>query len=1286
MAYLSTLTGILFWIICMIFPSSVLAGGFEGTVPNVGVDWTQPKHIELPQNENMLVLNHHYAYHEPLHGYLPSIRIRIDNVLVDSVAVTFHDTTGFSAEELGVLSNVDWPNIKLYNIRTYTEFKDIVSEIDIVPIDTTGGFSKPFSITLQYFYDKIPLNKISYNFYKNNSKNSVLAEGTWIKIGVLSDGIHKITSDFLKNNGVNINQIDPRKIRLFGNGGKLLPQPNNIPVPDLIENAIYVVGEEDGRFDASDYILFYGQGPHLLEHDTGDGKIVYQHHHYSDTGFYFLNFDIQNGKRVQLAENLAGNYPEITYFDDLKVHKNNLRHILTTFPNNIGGSGRNWYGEDFGIGKKEVKVAFDLKGIRQNADVMVVSSLAASSRVAPEFTLRIGNQVFGKQNLGAIIEGEYFDKATFSTEVFTSPLNQAPSDGILTISLTYDNPLDTRTIGFLDYVAVKSQRELALYAPQTSFSTLSSTNQSISKFVIKNANGSARVWDITDGLNPKAQNIKLEGSVASFSTSTDQLKKFVVFDGAANIPSPLFAGNVPNQNLHGQETPNLLIVTHRDFLMEAERLASFRRSHDGYSVLVATTDQVYNEFSSGAQDVTAIRNYVKYLYDKGGRDGLQHLLLFGKPSFDFKNIMGKNMHFVPTYQSRNSSHPIQSYASDDYFGFLGNEEGEWAENFIGDHLLKIGVGRLPVASVEDARVIVDKLIHYSSSPATFGDWRKQIYFVADDEDNNIHLNDAERLVNQIEAAYPRYDLNKIYLDAYPQVGKPNEKSPETTRAINEMIEKGAFMVNFIGHGSPYQWTQEQILTIATINEWKNFDKLPLFVTATCQFGRQDNPTSISGAEYMLFSPYGGAIGLVTTGRPVYASSNYNLNRAFYQAVFERNGQRMPTLGEIFRHTKNNSLQGSNNRSFSLLADPSMTLAYPKKDIVINSVTSFPGNVNSDTVKALQKVRIQGEIQSGGMTAGDFQGVVYASIFDRKSTTTTFGDKGQPTTFKQWDNLIFNGGGSVNDGMFSIEFVAPKNIASQIGDGKISLYAFDAIDKVDAGGAVTSIKVGGSITGAPYDNSPPQVRLYMNDTLFRDGGLSNSSPVLLARLFDESGINISNRGIGQEMTISLNDGPPVNVSHFYRSDTDDYRKGWLRYPLSGLDEGAYEITFKVWDTHNNSTEASIQFVVGDKRKLEIRRLIPNPNPFRDVTGLSFEHNRPTDDLAVWAKLYSVRGELIRSFEKEVKNSNSVVYLFNWNGSGASGKKLETGVYIFKVFVRSLKDGSESNMSTKITLIN
>ncbi len=1279
------------WIIFMIFPIYSIAQGNLGKVEQISLRWNDPVTISVESGETITMLNHHLAQHEDKYNYLPIVRIKLTNVLVDSVAVIFHETEAFSADEKLLITQSAYKDVPFIHFESYYRYKDPITEIDIIPIDTVGGLFKPQSVTIEYYYNELPVNLINTNVYKQQGRNSVLSEGEWYKIGVAQNGIYKLTPDFLKTLGVNISSVDPRKIRIFGNGGKVLPQNTSKQVmTDLVENAIMVTGESDGRFDASDYILFYGQSPHTLNYIPNLNKINYENHPYSDTSYYYINIGTSFGKRIQVSEHVNGTFPAISHYDDWQVHEKNKYSIMNTEPHKevYGGSGRNWYGERMNFNQKEVKVTLPAKGIISGSAIKLISSLAASSTSSSTFSIKLNGQMVGSQHLGAIIEGDYFDKVVLGIDTFNTILDQMPSDGNMVITLNYDNPKDSRTVAYLDYLIVQYQKELAFYSPQNSFTSLASLKNETSRFVIKNAGEVVWVWDITNGLEPLQQQVKYESTSAIFSTPTNYLKKFIAFDKTSSLLTPVLIEKVQTQNLHGVETPDLLIITHPDFQTQAERLAAFRRSHNGYSVVVATTKQVFNEFSSGSPDITAIRNFAKYLYDNGGRNSLKYLLLFGKSSFDFKNILGEGKNYVPGYQSRNSSHPIYSYSSDDYFGFLDDGEGEWEENNQGDHFMDIGVGRLPVTSLEEARIIVDKLVHYDTSPSTFDDWRKQIYFIADDEDNNSHLTDSEKLANKIESDYPRFNVNKIYLDAYPQISNPGERSPETNRSINEMIEKGALMVNYVGHGSPDQWADEQILTIVGINEWKNIDKLPLFVAATCQFGRQDNPTLKSGGEYLLFNPEGGAIGLVTTGRPVYASSNFQLNNAFYNSAFEKDEQQqLPTLGDIFRHTKNNSLQGNNNRSFSLLADPSMTLAYPKQEIKITGIKTLPGNVVSDTIKALQKIKIEGEIHDlHGLKDEYFQGELFATIFDKMSKVTTYGNKGYSTSFNQWDNLIYNGGAKVKDGSFSFEFIAPKNISYQMGTGKISLYAHDRERMIDAGGAEANIKIGGSILNAPLDDTPPDIKLFMEDTLFRNGGLTGNSPSLLIRLFDESGINISKKGLGQDITASIDGSPLIVMNHFYRSDQDDFRKGWISYPLNNLEEGPHEIVVKAWDTYNNSSESNIKFVVGSLKKLEIRKLTSNPNPFREQTELSFEHNRAGDDLAVRAQLISIRGELVRTMDLQFENSNSVVYLLDWDGTGPSGKKLETGLYILKVFVRSLQDGSQSILTTKITLIN
>lgn len=1268
-------------------PQFVRAAVYADSLNTLSINWTSPIVIMVQDNRQIESLHHESAIHEPALAYLPSLRVKLKNIWIDSIAIRIEETAVCTEDERRILQNIYQPGAALHTIRNFMKSGERISEIDIVPLDTSGVVAKIQSFSLLYFFSEPPKAKTSYNVYKNEYRNSVLSEGEWLKLAVATSGVYKITSSWMRKAGLNPMQIDPSTIRIFGNGGAMLPQSNHTPRhKDLVENAIKTVGMEDGRFDENDYILFYGQGPHQIDYDPEVGKIKYQNNLYSDTSYYFLNVGSAKGKRIGAVKSITGNHAVQNVFDQLFFHEKNDHNMLNTDPYKaFGGSGRNWFGERFGIAQRDAAIDFDIPGLIPGKALKLISSMVSGSKSMAEYTYRVNGQLAGKQLLDPVVQGEYLEKASYKVDTFSIIPGQTPPGGKLTVSIAYDNPQDSRAVGYLDYLLLHARRELALYNDQTGFFSLASLNNGITEFIIKNAATSSVVWDISNPLEPLDQEFTVEGGSASFAAPTITLKKYVVFEPGSELLKPSFAGKVPNQDLQGEQTPDLLIITHAEFLPQVERLANLRRSHDGYSVVTATVDQVYNEFSSGAQDVTAIRDLIKYFYNRS--DGnLKYVLLFGKGTFDYKNKLGHGLNFVPTYQSRNSSHPIYSYSSDDYFGFLDDNEGEWKENMAGDHLLDVGVGRIPVTTAEEAEIMVNKLEHYARSDAAFGDWRKEIYFIADDEDGNSHQWDSENLAVFIESSYPRFNVNKIYLDAYPQIANPAERSPDANRAIEEMIGNGALIVNFTGHGSPDQWTEEQILTLVDINRWDNIDRLPLFVTATCQFGRHDNPLKRSGSEFMLFNKNGGAIGLVTTGRPVYASSNFNLNQAFYHAVFEMDGAEKPALGDIFRVTKNNSLQGANNRNFSLLGDPSMKLAYPDKEIRVTAIKAFPDEGPVDTLKALQKVRIEGEMADHEQVDESFNGILYATLYDKESTLTTLGNKSVPMNYKQWNNAIFNGQATVRNGRFAFEFVVPKNISYDLSNGKLSLYARDSDYKKDASGAAVNMKVGGSVAMPPIDNKPPQITLYIADTLFKDGGFTGQKALLLARLSDENGINISGRGIGQDISLSLDGGEEIAINRFFRSDPDDFTRGWAQYLFKNLEPGSHVATLKARDVYNNSSEASLKFVVGSGRSIELRNLICSPNPFSRSGLISFEHNRQGEDLDIKAGLYSVSGKMIRSFQFEEKESGSVVYLFNWEGDSASGKKLETGIYIFKIFVRSLEDGSTCSHSIKISLIN
>jgi hypothetical protein len=1137
------------------------------------------------------------------------------------------------------------------------------------------------------------LIKIQANpLFENEAPNqSVLSSGTWIRFGVTSNGIYKIDYDYLQKAGINVGSIDPRNIKIYGNGGKMLPQSNNTPRPiDLTENAIRVIGEGDGKFDKGDYILFYGQTPDTYHYDQGISKFIYEKNIYSDTAYYFLTIGNTRGKRITNQNNSGTSFTQISHFDDFLIHEQDLENLLSNVEHSQGaGSGRLWLGERFDNFNSNRTFSFQIPGLRSNVPLNLTSSVVTRESFGPSsFTLEIGNKSIGTQTFSALSDGRYNIKGAMNTETFSVPFNDIPSPrNQISIKLTFNRSFNHRSLGYLNYLLIHCQRNLQVYGNQTIFRSIASLNHANSTFVIDNASSSLNIWDITNPLEPRSQQFNLSDGKARFGTNTTSLKEFVAFTGAS-FPSPGAPRSVSNQNLRGiTSIPDMVIVAHPLFRNEAQRLASFRQKHSKLDVLVVTTNQVYNEFSSGAQDISAIRDFMKFLYDKNEQNPkLKYLLLFGRCSFDYKNRVRNNTNFVPTYQSRESFHPIFSYSSDDYFGFLDNEEGEWIETTNGDHELNIGVGRFPVRDLEEAKAIVDKTIHYHTA---VGSWKNNIVFVADEGDGNLHQKDADLLAEFIDTTYAQYNVQKIYLDAYPQITTPRgHQAPAVNQAINQAIDKGSFIVNFTGHGSINGWTSKEVLNKSMIASWRNRDKLPLFITATCEFGRYDTPGQFSAGEQLLTTPLGGGIAIVTTTRPVFSSSNYLLNEAFYKHVFEQEDNRYATLGEVFKKTKNNSLSGSINRNFSLLGDPSLVLAYPKENIILQKVNDSPIDEQNDTLKALSKIKLKGYIVSpfDEKKITSFNGILDVIVYDKADEFETLGNHGPVMTFKQRDNRLFNGKVSVKGGEFTFEFVVPKNIDYSLGQGKISMYAVTHDQTSDASGSCLRLPIGGSDENAKMDSAPPKIKLFLNDTTFVNGGVTGSSPLLLAKLSDESGINITNRGIGQGIIAYISQNKVISLNEHYTTKLDSYTTGWVTYPLQDLPEGNHSIRLKAWDTHNNSSEAVLDFIVTNDAKLALNRVFNFPNPLSNHTSFVIEHSRAGESLEVQILIYAQTGEIVKKISGIFDNSNYRIEDINWDGRNESGGKIQKGVYIYKVIVRSLLDGAKNQSVQKLVIIN
>ncbi|MBL7859043.1 MAG: type IX secretion system sortase PorU [Cyclobacteriaceae bacterium] len=1112
------------------------------------------------------------------------------------------------------------------------------------------------------------------------AQESVLRSGNIYKLAVEKTGVYKISYDLLKKIGIDPDKTDPRKIKLYGYGGGMLAQANSAARPaDLPETSVYIAGEGDGKFDKSDYILFYAEGPDEVEFNPVKEVFRYEHNLYAEKNFYFITVSEDAGKRVTVRESDSGNFPVVDSFNDFYFHE------LDTY--NELKSGRDWFGEKFDL-TTERSFTFDAPGILENTTIKWVSDVMAQSYSGSSFKLFFNNTEVFQQTVLPIPNSRYAVKGADRRDTLAFNANTVAASSRTTQEIKYQYIKSAgRSIGYLDFFLISFKRKLSLYGDQTIFQSSESLQHATTQFKLTQVPSTSFIWDITNPQEPVIQSFFHAAGTSTFSTSTTSLKQFILFN--EKIPAPEFIEKVPNQNLHGFNTPNFIIITHPDFLPQATQLANHRQQHNQWTTAVVVVGQIFNEFSSGRQDVSALRDFIKYLRDKNP-GALKAVLLFGRGSYDYKNRVSNNTNFVPTYESRNSLHPLQTYSSDDYFGFLENNEGTWAEDPAVNHTMDIGVGRLPVKTALEAITVVNKIIAYDTDKKTMARWRKEITFVADDGNiddgfSREHQNQSNILADFIEANHPAFDTRKFFMGTYQKETRPSgDVVPQMNKDIVDIFNRGSLIINFTGHGSERVWTDERIFSDFTIPELVN-KTYPFLVTATCEFGRQDDPSQISSAELIVTKADGGAIGLVTTARPVNSSTNFGLNSAFYDAVFDREDGQYLTLGEIFRRTKNGSTSGVANRNFSLLADPSLLLAMPQHQAVITEIKTATG---SSTLSARSTVIVKGEVQdSEGNILTNFTGILEATLFDKKTDFVTIGKNNPAFQFDQWFNSLFRGKANVKNGTFQFEFILPKNIAYETGPGKLSVYARDASLQVDAAGYALDFVIGQSEVNPAIDNTSPTLALFMGDTTFINGGITSPDTELVVRLKDASGINISSYGIGNDIIAVLdNDGEIFILNDYYQANPNDFTTGYIYYPLKGLPAGKHTITVKAWDTYNNPAEAIIYFVVTDGQGLVIESFGNYPNPTKQETTFFFTHNRSGEDLETTFYLYNSTGQVIQALGATVTESPYRVELLTLDVEIAADKKLTPGLYLARLVVRSLADGSKNEHVTKLIIVN
>jgi len=950
---------------------------------------------------------------------------------------------------------------------------------------------------------------------------------------------------------------------------------------------------------------------------------------------------------------------------------------------NLIRSGKIWLGEEFNESKPVWEFQFHFPNvITTTATQINTYAVARSPNVSTMYIYKDGEMIDQ-------FTMDYSDPQSIS--IYARPKLRGTSTTLgqeqTTIRLEYNLPTPGSQ-AWLNYIEVIAQRFLKWVGPQFSFrdpNTIQENRNSL--FKISSAPENMIVWDVTDpGTLGSVQGIwNATTGFYDFIVPTPVLKEFIAFDGSDFFPV-IPIGPVANQNLHGLNPATLIIAAHPLFMELAEELASFHRNATGMSVIVAETEQIYQEFASGQPDLTAIRDFVRMLYLRATEsEKPRYILLFGDGSYDYKDRIPNNTNFVPTFQSTESFKFISTYVTDDYFGIMGENFGLESSGS-----LDLGMGRFPVSDLEQAEAIVDKIIHYAQKNDTIqSSWRNCMTFIADDEDSNLHLHQAEELCDIVASKYPVYNVDKIYLDAYQLIKTPSgPRYPSVNESINKAVADGRIIINYTGHGGEDGLSEEKVLTIPDIDSWTNADKLPVFITATCEFSRFDNPERFSAGEMIIVKPKAGAIAIYTTTRLALATSNFKLDTSFFRNLMTRdeNGN-YPKMGDLLRISKNNNNNNNNIRNFVLLGDPAQQIAFPEYKVVTTAINGEPVGLSPDTLTGLSVVSVSGEIlDEAGNKATVFNGTLNAKVFDKPITYRTLAN--QSKSYKEYfqiqNELLSDGNASIENGEFSFSFIVPLEISPYFGFGKISYYACS--ETSDGNGYDDNVVIGGQDPSVNPDNQGPDISIFLDSKNFISGGQVGRNPLLMVDLYDEDGINHVGLGLGHEIlaTLDNNWSQAVILNPYYTQAMNDFQQGTVLYPYADLSVGLHTLTIRAWDMFNNSSEHSINFFVFDQPAIQVTEVYTYPNPLIDGTTFTFRPEAGSGRMEVAIEVYSITGQSVRVIDVSVLENTGQPIQVYWNGTNQNGMKLTSGIYPYAVKFMGA-NGSSARTSGKVIIL-
>lgn len=1151
------------------------------------------------------------------------------------------------------------------------------------------------------------------------ANTSPLSSGIWFKIPITRSGVYRIDRTYLSNlSGINLSTLDPRRLQIWAGQFAMLPMVNNQSRPEFRQLPLMVSGENDGRFDTDDHILFYAEGPQRVFYDAGRQRFVHETHLYSNSTFVFITVGTENGLRLSASPS-GSSTQVLTRYTDFLFKEEEKNKIAVEMR-----SGSEWLGERVtaeSFGNTLTMLDSVVVGYVPGSTLTLEALLATRNRLDAKFDTYLGNQLVGSVSLPGLYFEYNAEESAFGYAQEQNVSLNAPNltNNRLQITSRYSSVSTGDAFGYLDYTRVYVQRDLtAVNGRMWIYNPLQTTGGSgWLTYRMGGFTSQPMVLEVTNPQQPQWYTATSAGSQWDVVVPSGSQRRFIA---TTTYQSPGAAQAVPNQQLRAiSDYPNyvLVIPDAPAYLPIAQELANFRKSNDNLRPAIVTVSQIYNEYSGGVPDVAAIRDFVRHLYLKAGANPSlfpNHLLLFGNATHDYRGIYGTDLsekNLVFTYESRDSFNRLFSFGSDDFFGLLDENEGEWSLNTVTE-LVDIGVGRLPFNSATEANTLVRKLKTYED-PSTFGDWRTLFTFAADDDfpdeyrNRDLHILNADSTAEFINRDVSGVRLRKIYEMNYPVESTSGARfRPAANADFIQSFNEGSLVINYSGHGAEQTLSDSRLFQSSDIQRLTNRDKLSIFVTATCSFGRFDDHLDQSGAEKAMTWADGGTIASFTTTRVVFTSEdpntvNFGLNRRLTGFMTERDAQQLPyRLGEIMKRTKNvtqNSLGGSfNTRKFILLGDPAMRIGLPRQKVDFTRLQNQQLNPQQvSTLKALDKVSVEGNVtQADGSVNTSFNGELTLKVYDGirvvKLPQRIWMDSTPCFTrncaYREQNDLLFNGRVSVKNGRFATQFIVPKDIAYSPNPARMFIYGQS--DKIDVVGSYSSLVFNGINTTTQNDNKGPSIKAYLDAPEFTNGAMVGSNPTLNVELTDETGINTTGTGVGHEITAILNTQPEQTfvLNEYFEFNLDDYRSGKISFPLDDLEEGEYTLTVRAWDVFNNPTEEKITFKVADAEDIQLRNVLNYPNPMSLRTRFMFEHNQPGNQLDINIRIYTLSGKPVAHLA-ETRVFPTSQGSVEWLGFDNDNDRLATGTYLYvlKVTAETSKGRRSREVIEKLVVI-